>query len=178
MKKGQWFAAGTLAVLLISALASCGSTGPSKAEQERQAQEFIRQQQAQAVLEQREAEKAQVERLARERAEAAQKAAEEKAAAERKAAEERAAAAQAEERQTAIDAANARGVTAEDFDYDIIRDGTGIVITGYKGMATIVNIPAVIEGLPVKELGTSSATRFSDDPYVQTRSVFSGNTQI
>jgi hypothetical protein len=153
MKKCQWFAMGILAVLLFSALASCGSTGPSKAEQK---QERIRQQQEQEVVAQRAAaiaaaaQKAELERAA------ARKAAEEKAAAERKAAEERAAAAQraAEERQAAIEAANARGVTAEDFDYDVTRDGTGIVITRYKGMATIVNIPAVIEGLPVKELGT------------------------
>jgi hypothetical protein len=212
MKKGQWFTMGILAVLLLSALASCGSTGPSRAElkrqeQERQRQELaremqqIRQQREQAALDdlakmpdrellrlrqstqddpvrleliereiaRREAQKAEAERLALE-----------KAAAERKAAEERAAAAQkaAEERQAAIDAANAKGVTAEDFDYDVTRDGTGIVITRYKGMATIVNIPAVIEGLPVKELGTSSTTKFSDDPYVQTTPVFAGNTRI
>jgi hypothetical protein len=105
--------------------------------------------QEQAALEQREAQKAQAERLALERAEAARKTAEEKAAAERKAA---AAQRAAEEQQAAIDAANAKGVSAEDFDYDVTRDGTGIVITRYKGMATIVNIPAVIEGLPVKEI--------------------------
>jgi predicted small lipoprotein YifL len=166
MKKHQWFAAGTLAVLLLSALAACGSTGPSKAE-----------------LEQREAQKAEAKRLAQEKGEAAWKAAEEKAEAERrtaavkaeaerKATEERA----AEERQAAIDAANAKGVTAEDFDYDVTRDGTGIVITRYKGMATIVNIPAVIEGLPVKELGTSKELGMSRT--FRATPVFSGNTRI
>jgi hypothetical protein len=144
MKKQQLFAAGTLAVLLLSDLAACGSTGPSKAELERQEQ--IRQEREQADLEQRVAQKAEQERLfeATRKDAAAQRAIEEKAETARKA---------AEERQAALDAANVKGVTAEDFDYDVTRDGTGIVIMRYKGMATIVNIPATIEGLPVKEIG-------------------------
>jgi hypothetical protein len=56
------------------------------------------------------------------------------------------------ETQKQLAAANARGVTAEDFDYDITRDGKGIVIKGYKGAASIVKIPAAIEGFPVTEL--------------------------
>ncbi|MDR0599844.1 MAG: leucine-rich repeat domain-containing protein [Treponema sp.] len=82
---------------------------------------------------------------------AAEKAAADKAAAERKAAEERAA---------AIAAANARGVTAADFEYDATRDGAGVVIKRYKGLASVVNIPAVIEGLPVREL---EAKAFADN---------------
>jgi hypothetical protein len=83
----------------------------------------------------------------------AEKQAKEEAA--RKAEEERWALAerQEQERRAAIDAANAKGVSAEDFEYDINRDGTGILIKEYKGLATIVNIPATIEGFPVKELG-------------------------
>jgi hypothetical protein len=110
------------------------------------------QQQAQQAAEQQRLaeQKAEQERLAAaakaeaERRAAAAIAAEEKAAADKKAAEERAA---------AVAAANARGVTAADFDYDAARDGRGVMITKYKGLATIVNIPAVIEGLPVTEIG-------------------------
>ncbi|MDR1389387.1 MAG: leucine-rich repeat domain-containing protein [Treponema sp.] len=67
----------------------------------------------------------------------------EQQAAEKKAAEEKAA---------ALAAANNAGVTAADFVYDAARDGKGVVIKGYKGAATIVNIPAVIEGFPVREI--------------------------
>jgi hypothetical protein len=59
----------------------------------------------------------------------------------------------AEEHRAVIAAANAKGVTAADFEYDINGKGDGIVIKRYKGLATVVNIPAVIEGFPVKELG-------------------------
>jgi hypothetical protein len=71
------------------------------------------------------------------------KASEERAAADKKAGEERA---------KLIAAANAKGVTAEDFDYDLTRNGKGIVIKGYKGLASVVTIPAVIEGFPVHEI--------------------------
>lgn len=49
-------------------------------------------------------------------------------------------------------AANAKGVTAADFAYDLTSDGKGVVITGYKANVTIVNIPATIEGFPVREI--------------------------
>ena len=55
-------------------------------------------------------------------------------------------------RQAAVDAANAQGVTAADFDYDMNRSGTGIRITKYKGLATVIDIPSVIEGFPVREI--------------------------
>jgi hypothetical protein len=48
--------------------------------------------------------------------------------------------------------ANAKGVTAADFAYDLTSDGKGVVITDYKANATIVNIPATIEGFPVREI--------------------------
>jgi hypothetical protein len=54
-------------------------------------------------------------------------------------------------RRRVIDAANAKGVTAADFEYDMNRSGTGIIIKKYKGDATIVVIPATIEGFPVRE---------------------------
>ncbi|MDR2500536.1 MAG: leucine-rich repeat domain-containing protein [Treponema sp.] len=104
------------------------------------------------LLAREQAQKAAAERAA---AQAAAKAAEaeRQAAADKKAAGERAA---------AIAAANAKGVTAADFEYDATRDGRGVVIKKYKGLATIVNIPAVIEGLPVTEIGGIDTGR-SDD---------------
>jgi hypothetical protein len=57
---------------------------------------------------------------------------------------------QAEEQRLA---ANARGVTEEDFTVDVTRDGKGLIITGYKGAATEVKIPASIQGFPVREIG-------------------------
>jgi len=74
---------------------------------------------------------------------AEKKAEEERIAAEKKAEEERAA---------VIVAANAKGVTAADFEYDATRDGTGVTIKSYKGIATVVKIPAVIEKFPVREI--------------------------
>jgi hypothetical protein len=66
-------------------------------------------------------------------------------------------------------AINAKGVTADDFEYDVTRSGDGIMITRYKGFATIVNIPAVIEGFPVKEIGGyildyDTAKKYWDNP--------------
>jgi hypothetical protein len=78
-----------------------------------------------------------------------------------------------EEHRAARAAANANGVTAADFEYDINESGDGIVITLYKGLATVVNIPAVIEGFPVKSLGMYRLN--SDSNYV---GVFSGNREI
>ena len=83
-------------------------------------------------------------RPAQEKAEADKKATEEAKAAEAKKA--------AEERRAAIAAANAKGVTAADFDYDMNESGTGILIKKYKGLATIVVIPDTIEGFPVREI--------------------------
>jgi hypothetical protein len=165
MKKRNVFAAPVLVLALV--LAACGSTGPSKAALEYMPDWILlnMKQRAERADDRVMQELIETEYARREA---------ERLATERRAAEEKKA---AEERQAAIDAANAKGVSAEDFDYDVTRNGTGIVITRYKGMATIVTIPATIEGLPVKELGTHGTVRFSDDPFVQTSSVFSGNTQ-
>jgi hypothetical protein len=50
-------------------------------------------------------------------------------------------------------AANAKGLTEEDFDIDLTPDGKGLIITKYKGMATAVKIPASFDGMPVWEIG-------------------------
>ena len=42
---------------------------------------------------------------------------------------------------------------ATDFTYDLNGDGEGVVIQKYKGKATAVVIPAVIEDFPVVEVG-------------------------
>ncbi|MDR0599758.1 MAG: hypothetical protein LBG84_06730 [Treponema sp.] len=73
---------------------------------------------------------------------AKQAAAEDKAEAERKAAEE----------QAAIAAANAAGAQPGDFKAELTKDSKGAKITAYTGRATIVTIPAVLEGFPVTEL--------------------------
>ena len=143
--KQYWIAAIVLSAAVV--FAACGS-GPSETETKAAAAQQAKQQQQQQT------QKAEAERLAKEKAEQ-QRLAKEKAAADKKAAEEAKAAAAkkaAEERQAAIAAANAKGVTAEDFSYDITRDGKGILIKAYNGLATIVKIPAVIEGMPVTEL--------------------------
>jgi hypothetical protein len=102
------------------------------------AQQVLQAQQAAETAKQQAAEQA----AAAKKAEAERKA-QERAAAEQKAVEEKAA---------AIAAANAKGVTEADFEYDVTQDGRGIVIEHYRGIATEVKIPAVIEGFPVKEL--------------------------
>jgi hypothetical protein len=56
------------------------------------------------------------------------------------------------EQQAAIDAANAAGVQPGDFTVGINKAGDGVIITAYKGSATIVVIPAEFEGFPVKEI--------------------------
>lgn len=40
----------------------------------------------------------------------------------------------------------------EDFIVQLTKDGTGVVVTGYKGKSGGVYIPATIQGLPVKEV--------------------------
>ena len=42
---------------------------------------------------------------------------------------------------------------ASDFECELNNDGTGVVIKKYKGVATNVIIPSVIEDFPVVELG-------------------------
>lgn len=44
----------------------------------------------------------------------------------------------------------------EDFIVELTKDGTGAVVTGYKGKSGGVYIPATIQGLPVKEVRWSS----------------------
>jgi hypothetical protein len=45
---------------------------------------------------------------------------------------------------------------ASDFEYDITQNGDGLVINRYIGTAAVVNIPAVIEDFPVKEIPSSA----------------------
>ena len=47
------------------------------------------------------------------------------------------------------------GQTESDFIYTLNRTNDGVVITGYRGTATRVTIPATIEGLPVREIGSN-----------------------
>jgi hypothetical protein len=49
-----------------------------------------------------------------------------------------------------------KAASVPDFNYDLSRDGKGVVITKYTGKGGTVVIPAEIEGLPVVALGTSS----------------------
>ena len=49
---------------------------------------------------------------------------------------------------------NAKGAApASDFSYDLSEDGAGIKITGYTGKGRALVIPAVIEDMPVVEIG-------------------------
>lgn len=57
----------------------------------------------------------------------------------------------------------------EDFIVELTKDGTGAVVTGYKGKSGEVYVPATIQGLPVKEVrfqfyddGTVTAVVVSD----------------
>jgi hypothetical protein len=43
--------------------------------------------------------------------------------------------------------------TESDFNVQLTQDGTGVVITGYTGKIAAVRIPAMIQGMPVKEIG-------------------------
>ena len=40
-----------------------------------------------------------------------------------------------------------------DFDYDLNKEGSGVIIKKYKGEATDVIIPSIIEDFPVVTLG-------------------------
>lgn len=52
---------------------------------------------------------------------------------------------------------------AKDFDYELTRDGKGILITKYKGASVSVIVPSEIEGFPVTEMD-----RDTFDDYVKT----------
>lgn len=47
---------------------------------------------------------------------------------------------------------------ASDFEYDLTKDGEGVIIKKYTGKATDVVIPAVIEDFPVVEIGNKAFT--------------------
>jgi hypothetical protein len=64
-------------------------------------------------------------------------------------------------------AVNAKEVSAEDFEHDINQRGDGVVIKNYKGLATIVNIPAAVEGFPVMELVSTEISRYSGKGILQ-----------
>ena len=46
--------------------------------------------------------------------------------------------------------------TEADFSVEVTRDGKGVVIKGYNGSSTQVNIPATIQGMPVREIGRAA----------------------
>jgi hypothetical protein len=64
--------------------------------------------------------------------------------------------------------------TTDEFRVSTTRDGTGVVITGYTGSSSTVNIPASIQGLPVKEI----ATRAFQKATITTVSIPAGVTII
>lgn len=47
-----------------------------------------------------------------------------------------------------------------DFEYELFSDGSGIMITGYKGRSKTIDIPETIEGLPVIQLGKEYSQSF------------------
>ena len=47
-----------------------------------------------------------------------------------------------------------------DFEYELFSDGSGIMITGYKGRSKTIDIPETIEGLPVIQLGKEYSKSF------------------
>jgi hypothetical protein len=47
-------------------------------------------------------------------------------------------------------------VNEADFTVDVTQDGKGIIITGYKGIETVVRIPASYQGMPVRVIGNSA----------------------
>jgi hypothetical protein len=55
--------------------------------------------------------------------------------------------------------ASAFSQTEADFKVELTADSKGAVITGYTGAATAVNIPAVIQGMPVREIGKKAFYR-------------------
>jgi len=46
--------------------------------------------------------------------------------------------------------------TERDFKVTVTEDGEGAIITGYTGTATAVRIPATIQGMPVREIGSKA----------------------
>jgi hypothetical protein len=51
--------------------------------------------------------------------------------------------------------------TEADFTVGLTDDGTGVVIKGYTGKVLQVNIPATIQGMPVKEIGRNAFQLYS-----------------
>jgi hypothetical protein len=49
--------------------------------------------------------------------------------------------------------------TAADFGVTLTDDGAGVVITTYSGKATAVRVPATIEGMPVREIGSEAFSK-------------------
>ncbi|GHV59153.1 hypothetical protein AGMMS49579_26780 [Spirochaetia bacterium] len=56
----------------------------------------------------------------------------------------------------ALCAETAFAQTEAEFNVTLTDDGSGVVITGYTGKAVQVRIPAIIQGMPVKEIGDSA----------------------
>ena len=48
------------------------------------------------------------------------------------------------------------GQNAADFNVTLTGDGTGVIIKSYTGRASTVRIPATIQGMPVREIGSGS----------------------
>jgi len=57
-----------------------------------------------------------------------------------------------------------------DFNVDLTKDGTGVVITGYTGKQAAITIPAKIQGYPVKEIGDQALSAWGDSIWVYTYS--------
>jgi len=57
-----------------------------------------------------------------------------------------------------------------DFNVDLTKDGTGVVITGYIGKLAAITIPAKIQGYPVKEIGNAALAAWGDSIDVYTYS--------
>jgi hypothetical protein len=55
-----------------------------------------------------------------------------------------------------------------DFNVDLTKDGTGVVITGYTGKQAAITIPAKIQGYPVKEIGNQALSAWGDGIRVYT----------
>jgi hypothetical protein len=51
---------------------------------------------------------------------------------------------------------------AADFTVTLTNDGEGVVITGYTGAAKAVKIPAIIQEMPVREIGEKAFSQNSD----------------
>jgi hypothetical protein len=150
MKKHQWFAMGILAVLLLSALASCGSTGggngPGKEEQARQEQQEAQVRENLAKIPDEElvdlVERREFAQLLS-RIEPADLSGEQvwKILKE-----------EYDRRVPAVAERRANlPVTEDDFEIQQNRQGT-ITITKYTGQATRVSIPATISGVAVTEI--------------------------